>query len=74
MSRIFYKITMADKKVWFASGMDLGGPEKSLAVVQKAAEKKGVGATYELATQKEYQAHRSWAQGMKVLQELKART
>jgi len=58
---------MADKEVWFASGMDLGGPEKSLAVVQKAAEEKGVGATYELATQKEYQAYRSWVQGMKAL-------
>jgi hypothetical protein len=56
-NRVFYRITMEDGQVWFASSMLLSTPEKTLATVQRQAVRRGVKATYDLATREQYQAY-----------------
>ena len=59
MQRVYFKITMADGAVWFASSRMVGTPERTLATVQRTAKRRNVGATYALATREEYDSYRA---------------
>ena len=66
------KITMADGEVWYASSPITCNrtPEGMVNYLNKVSKRRGVRATYELATEAEYQAYRRL--GVNVVVEVKS--
>lgn len=53
------RITMPDGEVWYASSPQVGGsPEKTIEYLNRQSQRRRLGSTYALATEKEYWEYR----------------